>query len=170
MQINNLRNNGIAWDSVAPCICGKHTFSKQLKQKKTPHCSVCSFSLPADGRVQAFGGPVMEGNFVLWGGLPTMRSDGWTLETVGDWGMLGRVRDLASLGLCSFLSSDLFGNKKYIHLVKDCAGWLKDNDHIKSVFLFCSSHIYASTNRVENLPRSQLSVVRNEWAALLINS
>lgn len=41
-----------------------------------------------------------------------MRSEWWTLDTVGDWGMLGRVRDLASMGLCNFLSSDLVGRHK----------------------------------------------------------
>lgn len=71
--------------------------------------AVWSADLPAGGRVQAFGWLVAVGGFFLRGGLPPMRSEWCTLETVGDWGMLGRVRDLASSGLCSFLSSDLVG-------------------------------------------------------------
>lgn len=59
--------------------------------------------------MQAFGWLVAADGFFLRGGLPPIRSDWWTLETVGDWGMLGRVRDLASRGLCSFLSRDLVG-------------------------------------------------------------
>lgn len=122
MQMNNLGNNGVALDSsAASCSCGKPGNSNKGKNTVL----LCfQLLLPVEGRVQAFGGLVMGGNFVLRGGLLTMRSDWWTLETVGDWGMLGRVRDLASLGLCSFLSSDLFGHNKYINLVKACAGWL----------------------------------------------
>lgn len=40
-----------------------------------------------------------------------MRSERWSLDARGDWGMLGRVRDLARMGLCNFLSSDLVGNR-----------------------------------------------------------
>lgn len=104
-------------DSVAFCSCG---INEPIETEKKPlYCGVFSFSLPADGRVQAVGWPVLEGNFVLCGGLPPMRSDWWTLETVGDWGMLGRVRDLASLGLCSFLSSDLFGHNEEMNSMED---------------------------------------------------
>lgn len=70
-------------------------------------------SLPAGGKVQAFEWLVATGGFFMRGGLPPMRSEWWTLETVGDWGMLGRVRDLASMGLCSFLSSDLHRQHKW---------------------------------------------------------
>lgn len=72
-------------------------------------------SLPAGGKVQAFEWLVATGGLFMRGGLPPMRSEWWTLETVGDWGMLGRVRDLASMGLCSFLSSDLHRQHKCVN-------------------------------------------------------
>lgn len=57
--------------------------------------------------MQAFRWLVVAGRVFLRSGLPPIRSDWWTLDTVGDCGILGRVRDLASRGRCSFLSSDL---------------------------------------------------------------
>lgn len=63
---------------------------------------------------------VVAGRVFLRSGLPTIRSDWWVLETVGDCGILGSVRDLASRGLCSFLSSDLQRKKAghyTVHLV-----------------------------------------------------
>lgn len=46
----------------------------QTKEKNT--VLLCFLLLlPVEGRVQAFGGLVMGGNFVLRGGLLTMRSD-----------------------------------------------------------------------------------------------
>lgn len=69
--------------------------------------TVSNLVLPAGGSVQAFEWLLVDEGFFLRGGLPSIRSEWWTLETVGDCGMLGRVRDLARIGLCSFLSRDL---------------------------------------------------------------
>ena len=66
--------------------------------------------------MQAFEWLGAEGGFLRRGGLPPMRSEWWTLETVGDWGMLGSVRDFASRGLCSFLSKDLYMKNEVIFL------------------------------------------------------
>jgi len=68
--------------------------------------SASAVFVPSGGRVQA-------GGCFLRGGLPPGTRARCALETAGDWGMLGRVRDFASVGLCSFLSSDLVGRHRW---------------------------------------------------------
>lgn len=110
-QINKQKRRS-GFHKAACCCCDEHTFATRGR-KTTPKLEGApTLSLPAGGRVQAFAWPVGAGRAFLRGGLPPIRSEWWTLETVGDWGMLGRVRDLANRGLCSFLSSDLFGHKR----------------------------------------------------------
>lgn len=107
--------NRDAVDSAkSPAAVVANTSSLSINNRITTVVRFFMF-LPAGGRVQAFGWLVGVGSLLLQGELPLMRSEGWTLETVGDWGMLGRVRDLASRGLCSFLSSDLCGNSVHVN-------------------------------------------------------